>query len=527
MTEIQSKSQKWDCVIIGGGHNGLTAAAYLAKAGKSVLVVESRGTIGGAAVTETFHPGFRNSLASYTVSLLNPQIIQDLDLYAHGLRIVQRPFSNFMPLPDDRYLSTGSDLAATQAAFRRFSEKDAARLPDYYNWLASAADVLKQQLLRTPPNMGGGLRDWWRSGALIHSLRGVPQAAQHAIFDMFTRSARDILDGWFENEHIKALFGFDAVVGNYAAPDEAGSGYVLLHHVFGEVDGVQGAWGHAIGGMGAISNAIASCAAQHGAHIRCDTRVTRVMTRDNVAYGIETADGEHIHARCVASNTTPKHLLLDLVAENDLPAETRERVAQTRYGSGTFRMNVALDCLPRFTALPEAGPHLSSGIIIAPTLDYMSQAYFDARREGVSREPIVEMLIPSTLDDSLAPPGKHVASLFCQHVSPDTDPAQRDDIARRMIATVDRYAPGFEESVLGYVALTPADLESKLGLTGGDIFHGALSLNQLFSARPMLGMADYRTPIKGLYLCGSGAHPGGGVSGIPGHNAAREMLRDL
>lgn len=520
-------SRKWDCVIIGGGHNGLTTAAYLAKSGKSVLVLEARDVVGGAAVTETFHPGFRNSLASYTVSLLHPDIIKDLRLYDHGLKIVQRPFSNFMPLPDGRYLATGGSLAETQAAFQRFSATDAATLPAYYEWLESVADVLRQQLLRTPPNMSGSLRDWWRTGALVQSLRGLSAATQQAVFDMFTRSARDILDAWFENEHIKALFGFDAVVGNYASPDEAGSGYVLLHHVFGEVDGVQGAWGHAIGGMGAISDAIAASARQHGAQIELSTRVTRVLTEDGRVVGVETDDGRHISARCVASNATPKHLLLDLVDEADLPVRTRERVSQTRYGSGTFRMNVALDQLPRFTALPEPGPHLSSGIIIAPTLDYMSQAYFDARSNGVSRQPIVEMLIPSTLDHSLAPQGKHVASLFCQHVSPDTDPTQRDHIARKMIATVDHYAPGFADSVLGHVALTPADLEATLGLTGGDIFHGALSLNQLFSARPLLGMADYRMPVPGLYLCGSGAHPGGGVSGIPGHNAAREILRDL
>ncbi|MEL6868422.1 MAG: NAD(P)/FAD-dependent oxidoreductase [Pseudomonadota bacterium] len=517
----------WDCVIVGAGHNGLTTAAYLAKAGKSVLVLEAHSAIGGAAATETFLPGFRNSVASYTVSLLNPKVIADLELARHGLNIVERPMGNFLPLPNGDYLSTGATLAQTQRAFARHSQHDADRLPDYYAWLESVADVLRQQLLRTPPKPGRRLRDWWASGVLLNDLRRLPDPTKQAVFDVFTRSAADILDGWFENPHIKALFGFDAIVGNYASPDEDGSGYVLLHHVFGEVNGTSGAWGHAVGGMGAISDAIAASAREHGAEIRCGQRVAQIVTQNGRAYGVRTADGEQLSARCVACNATPKHLLLDLVDAQDIEPATRDRVTQTRYGSGTFRMNVALNRLPEFTALPGAGDHLSSGIIIAPTLDYMANAYFDARRHGWSQSPVVEMLIPSTLDDSLAPPGKHVASLFCQHVSPDTPAEQRDTIAALMINTVDKYAPGFADSVLGYTAMTPRDLEQRFGLTNGDIFHGALSLNQLFSARPLLGYGDYRMPVDRLYLCGSGAHPGGGVSGIPGHNAAREILRDL
>lgn len=520
----------WDVAIIGGGHNGLTCAAYLAKAGKRVIVVERRSKIGGAAVTETFHPGFRNSLASYTVSLLNPRIIADLDLHAHGLTIVPRPFSNFMPLDDMRWLATGEDLAATQREFARFSTRDAERLPDYYEWLERGAAVLRDLLLTTPPNAGGGLLDLWRGGKLANAMRKLPRESQDAVFDLFTRSASEVLDDWFENDHIKALFGFDAVVGNYGSPYEDGSAYVLLHHVFGETNGQPGAWGHAMGGMGAISDAIATAATTAGASIRCDAGVKRVLTRDGRTCGVLLENGERIDAGVVAANVTPKHLILDLVERGDLPAAFRQRISRTRYGSGTFRMNVALDSLPRFSCRPEPGKHLSAGIIIAPTLDYMARAYFDARTEGWSQHPIVEMLIPSTLDDSLAPPGQHVASLFCQHVAPKLPDGsdwatQRARVAQHMIATVDRYAPGFADSVLGYQALSPQDLENTLGLTGGDIFHGALSLNQLYSARPALGHGNYRMPLRNLFLCGSGAHPGGGVTGVPGHNAAREILR--
>ncbi|MFK8052861.1 MAG: phytoene desaturase family protein [Woeseiaceae bacterium] len=525
-----NQAEIWDVVVIGGGHNGLTCAAYLARAGRKVLVLERREVVGGAAVTETFHPGFRNSLASYTVSLLNPKIIRDLSLHEHGLDIVSRPAGNFLPLDQDRYLLTGKSTAETQAAFRQFSEKDAARLPDYYAWLELAANALRSQLLITPPNASGGLREWWRSGQFAMTAARWPEATKHAVFDLFTRSAASVLEQWFENPHVQALFGFDAVVGNFASPYENGSAYVLLHHVFGETNGVSGAWGHAIGGMGAITQAMAASAKAEGVTIRCDATVASVLSKDKQVSGVELINGERIFCRKLAANVTPKHLLLDLCDVEDIGLDVHERISATEYGSGTFRMNVALDRLPSFTARPGEGAHLSSGIIIAPTLQYMEEAYFDARRFGWSKKPIVEMLIPSTLDDSLAPSGKHVASLFCQHVSPTLDGGRRwsehrDEVAALMIDTVDHHAPGFKSSVLGFQALTPEDLEQKLGLTGGDIFHGKLNTNQLFSARPTLGLAAYKMPLSGLYLCGSGAHPGGGVTGVPGHNAAREILR--
>jgi phytoene dehydrogenase-like protein len=349
-----------------------------------------------------------------------------------------------------------------------------------------------------------------------------------------TASAGDYLDGWFESDPIKAVYGFDGVVGNYASPYMPGSAYVLLHHCFGEVNGRKGVWGHAVGGMGAITEAMAAAARKHGADIRVSSPVRNVLLERGRAVGVVTAAGEEIRARAVVSNLNPKLLFGGLVDPACLPADFRRRIETYRCGSGTFRMNVALAELPDFRCLPgrEVAEHHGAGIIIAPSLRYMEQAYFDARAAGWSRRPIVEMVIASALDDSLAPPGRHVASLFCQHVAPDLPDGSswddhRDRVADLMIDTVDAYAPNFKNSVLGRQIFTPLDLERTFGLVAGDIFHGALDLGQIFSARPVLGYADYRAPIPGLYMCGAGTHPGGGVTGAPGHNAAREIVRDF
>jgi phytoene dehydrogenase-like protein len=357
------------------------------------------------------------------------------------------------------------------------------------------------------------------------------------LLDLFTKSAGDLLDRWFASAPIKAAFGFDAVVGNFASPYTPGSAYVLLHHVFGEVNGKPGQWGHAVGGMGAITQTMAAECAARGVVVRTRAPVARVVVKARRAAGVELADGEVIEGKRVVANVNPKLLCEQLVAPEHLPDDFRARIAGYRCGSGTFRMNVALAELPSFTALPgrDAQPHHGSGIIMAPSLAYMERAYFDARTAGWSSAPIVEILIPSTVDDTLAPAGMHVASLFCQHVHPDlpavadgrTWDDAREEVAERMLATVDGFAPGFRASVLGYRALSPLDLEREFGLIGGDIFHGALSLDQLFSARPVLGHGNYRMPVPGLYLCGSGAHPGGGVTGIPGRNAAREIVKDV
>ena len=520
-----------DAIIIGGGHNGLVCACYLAAKGLTVRVLERRHVVGGAAVTEEFHPGFRNSTASYTVSLLNPKIIRDLRLVEHGLRIVERPFSNFLPLDDERYLIAGGSLAATQTEVAKFSRRDAEKLPDYYAMLERVAAVLKDLLLETPPNVGGGIADMLQAWRVGKRFKALDMAARRDVLDLFTKSAGDVLDSYFESDPIKACFGFDSVVGNFASPYTPGSAYVLLYHVFGEVNGKPGIWGHAIGGMGAITQAMAKEAVARGVEISLDSAVARVLVRDARAAGVVLEDGSEVLARRVVSNLNPKLLFQQLLAPDAAGEEFGRRIAAYKCGSGTFRMNVALAELPRFTCHPQPGMHHASGIIMAPTLRYMEQAYFDARTFGWSKNPIVEILIPSVVDDSLAPKGQHVASLFCQHVSPTLADGRnwddhREEVADLMIATVNGFAPNFKASVIARQIHSPLDLERKFGLIGGDIFHGALSLDQLFSARPVLGYGDYRTPIKGLYQCGAGTHPGGGVTGIPGHNAAREILRD-
>jgi phytoene dehydrogenase-like protein len=527
--------RRYDALIIGGGHNGLVCACYLAAAGLSVAVFERRSIMGGAAVTEEFHPGFRNSTASYTVSLLHPKVIADLRLATHGLRIVERPVANFLPLSERDAIAVGGGLEATQAEVGRFSGKDAQTLPAYYAMLGRVADVLRALLLQTPPNVGGGIQDILQAWKVGGRLKRLGISERRDLLDLFTKSAGEILDHWFESEPIKAAFGFDAVVGNFASPYTPGSAYVLLHHVFGEVNGKRGEWGHAVGGMGAITQAMAKEALARGVELFTDTPVVRVLTQgsgpDSRANGIALADGSVIGGRAIIANVNPKLLYLQLVGADALDADFRRRIEAYRCASATFRMNVALDRVPQFLCRPGDGPHLRSGIIIAPSLAYMERAYFDARQIGWSREPIIEMLVPSLVDTTLAPAGKHVASLFCQHANPLLPRGAswddvKTDVEVLMIATVDRHAPGFADSVIARRSYSPLDLEREFGLIGGDIFHGALTLDQLFSARPVLGHGNYRAPIRGLYMCGAGTHPGGGVTGIPGHNAAREILRD-
>ncbi|TKS52906.1 NAD(P)/FAD-dependent oxidoreductase [Luteimonas yindakuii] len=526
-----------DVLIVGGGHNGLVCAAYLAATGLDVRVLERRGIVGGAAVTEEFHPGFRNSTCSYTVSLLDPAVIRELRLAEHGLRVVERPFSNFLPLPDGRAFRLGGGLTAAEVA--AYSTRDAERLHAYEAMLGRVVVVLRELMRRTPPNLdeGMGVADWLASWQVARRLRGLDLATRRDLLALFTKSAGDLLDGWFECEPLKAALGWDSIVGNFASPYTPGSAYVLLHHVFGEVNGRQGAWGHAIGGMGAITQAMAHECEARGVRIDTNAEVAQVRVANGRAHGVELADGRVLHARrAVVANVNPKLLYQRLVPRGALDDDTAQRIDGYRCGSGTFRMSVALAELPDFACAPGTAlqPHHQSGILVGHSLEYFERAYFDARSKahnpGWAREPVVELVIASTLDHSLAPPGQHVASLFCQHVNPEVDggwDAHRDTVANLMIDTVDRVAPNFRRSVLGWSALSPLDLEREFGLVGGDIFHGALGLDQLFSARPLLGQADYRGAIPALYLCGSGTHPGGGVTGLPGRNAARELLRDL
>jgi phytoene dehydrogenase-like protein len=511
-----------DAVVVGAGHNGLVCACYLARTGLKVKVLERRGVVGGAAVTEEFYPGFRNSVAAYTVSLLQAKVIRDLNLSSHGLRIVERPLSNFLPL-ESGYLKVGGGLEATQREFAKFSARDAQRLPHYWSKLERVANVLRDTVLETPPNVGGGVSSLFQALKTGNRIRKLDLETQRDLLGLFSRSAAEWLEDWFESEPVKAAFGFDAVVGNFASPYHPGTAYVLLHHCFGEVNGQRGQWGHAIGGMGAISEALAAEARRLGVEIECGSSVVSVQPG-----AVTLADGRGFAARAVVANVNPKLLFLRMVDASLLDRDFRERMESYKCSSATFRMNVALSALPEFSCLPGDGPHHGAGIILAPSLGYMDRAYEDARANGIAKSPIVEMVIPSTLDDTLAPKGAHVASLFCQHFAPDADwGSRKQEAVERIFDVVESHAPGFRQSVIAHSALSPADLEQVFGLTGGDIFHGQLSLDQLWAARPVLGHADYRTPVKGLYLCGSGTHPGGGVTGAPGHNCAREVLRDF
>jgi phytoene dehydrogenase-like protein len=529
--------QRFDVVVIGGGHNGLVCAAYLARAGLKVKVLERRAVVGGAAVTEEFHPGFRNSTAAYTVSLLNPKIIADLQLARRGLTIIERPAMNFLPLPNGGYLVTGE--GRTKAEIAKFSSADAERYDQYCARLMVIADAIRDLALQPPPNVVQGfgvrgLRELARVAGLGNSLRRLDLESQRLLLDLLTKSAAEFLADWFECEPIKALLGFDSIVGTYASPFDAGTAYVLLHHALGEVNGKKGVWGHAMGGMGAITQAMAKAAIEYGANIETEAEVKEVLVERDKAVGVLLRDGGIVRGRVLAANVNLKLLYTQLVPPSTLAPEFLKRMQSFKCISGSFRMNVALSELPSFTVLPgrTAQAHHGAGIIIGPSLSYMDRAYRDAKERGWSREPVIEMVIPSTIDSSLAPPGLHVASLFCQHFAPELpngrswDNAQ-EEVADLIIGTVERYAPGFSASIIARQSLSPLGLERVFGLVGGDIFHGALSLNQLFSARPMLGYADYRGPIRALYHCGSGAHPGGGVTGAPGHNAAKIILADL
>ncbi len=526
----------YDAIVLGGGHNGLVTGAYLAAAGLDTLILEKNDRIGGAALTEEFAPGFRNSVAAYTVSLLNVKVIIDLELETFGLEIVERPAANFWPVDHRRGLLMPYGYEGRRAAIAEFSERDAGQLADYDRVIEHGALVVRDLLLRTPPNLKGGVMSMLRGLELGRDLIRMPLPDQRRLVDLFTTSAADFLGGFFESDVVKGAFAFDSIVGAYAAPSTPGTAYVLLHHAFGETNGKSGVWGHAIGGMGAISDALGRAARARGATIRTSAAVAGVLVEGGKAAGVVLESGEEIRAKIVASNVAPKLLFSKLVPEGAVEPELRRHFTGMKTGSGTFRMNVALGELPDFTCRPGTSKqeHHGSGIVIGPTLDYLERAYLDARMTGWSKEPVVEMLIPSTIDATLAPEGKHVASLFVQHVAPKlpdggswADPKEKEAFADLVIDTVTKHAPNFKGSVLARQVLSPLDLEQRFGLPDGDIFHGQLTLDQLYSARPVLGHADYRMPVPALYLCGSGGHPGGGVTGVPGHNAAREIIRDF
>jgi phytoene dehydrogenase-like protein len=507
-----------------------------------VKVVERRHVVGGAAVTEEFHPGFRNSVCSYVVSLLNPMVIRDLELERYGLTILDRDSGSFAALPDGRYLQVARDPALARAEIAKFSQKDAEAYEAFDAEIGEMAELLREIVLQPAPNLGGGWPDLWQALKLGNRLRKLSTQQQATLAELMTMSVGDYLERWFESDPLKGVFAFEGIVGNMVSPYHPGTAYVLLHHAFGEVNGRTAAWGHAKGGMGAITQAMARSAEAHGAEIEVSAPVREVIVEGGQgaarAKGVVLEDGRSIRARLVSANTNPKLLFLKLLDPGLLPGDFRRRMEGWRCRSGSFRMNVALSELPRFGGLSEeeARPKLNGTIDICPSIAYAERAYDDAKAGAWASEPVVSMCLPSLLDDSLAPAGCHVMSLFCQHFNPELDPVAagarswddvKEEVADMVIETVTRTAPNFRQAVVGRQVLSPLDLEREFGLVGGDIFHGALHLDQIYSLRPAAGYADYRTPVKGLYLCGSGTHPGGGVSGLPGRHAAQAILKDV
>lgn len=527
-----------DVVIIGAGHNGLVAAAYLARAGLRVLGLERRHLVGGACVTEEIWPGYRVSTAAYLCGLLQPKIITDLELERFGYEILPKDPAFFSPFPDGRHLFVWRDDRKTAEEISRFSPRDARRYPEYEAFLERVAGFVDPWLLATPPDLLH--RRWADLAALgrlgLSALRLAPSDLVAAL-RMMTQSATDFLDAWFESPELKASLATDGVIGARGGPSTPGTAYVLFHHCMGQAAGKRGLWGFVRGGMGQLSEALAASARNLGAQIRTNAEVARILVRDGRAYGVVLAGGEEVHARVVASNADPRRTFLGMTPADALPAEFRHDVEGIRMDGVSMKINLATDGLPEFTAAPQAGraaggigPEHRATVHVGPSVEYIDRAWDDARAGRPSARPFAEMTIPTTYDPSLAPPGKHIISLFVQYAPYRPDGASWDQMketyADRVIATIAEYAPNITGIIRHRQVLTPADLEREFALTGGDIFHGEMTPDRLFFLRPVPGWARYRTPVAGLYLCGSGAHPGGGVMGAPGHNAAREILRD-
>ena len=527
-------TSNYDAIIVGAGHNGLVTAAYLARAGKKVLVLERRELVGGCVVTEELWPGFKVSTASYVNSLFRPEIIRDLELKRHGFAMIPRSPSSFTPLPDGRSLLMGPDKAMTHREVSKFSKKDAHNLPKFEAMLERVAAFLEPMLMQTPPNpwsnAPGNLMRLARSAWDFRKLGADGQTA----LEILTGAANPILDRWFESEEVKTTISTDAIIGAFATPSMPGTAYVLFHHVMGECDGVRGVWGYVRGGMGALSNAIASAAKERGAEIKVNAAVSRILVKDGRACGVALADGTEYRTDRVVSCLDAHVTFLRLMNGDDFPSEFVESVKHLDYSSASCKINLALSEVPNFSCLPGngVGPQHHGTIHISPDRTYIEKAFDCAKYGYISENPVIEATIPSSLDDSVAPKGRHVMSMFTQYfpykLAPDAGTLEENKqrYAERCIDIMTDYAPNFRKSVLGYQVLSPADLESTFGLTGGNIMQGAMSLSSLAFMRPLPGYADYRTPVKGLYLCGAATHPGGGVMGACGYNAAREILKD-
>jgi phytoene dehydrogenase-like protein len=524
----------YDAIVVGAGHNGLVTAAYLARAGRKVLVLERREMVGGCVVTEELWPGFKVSTASYVNSLFRPEIIRDLDLKRHGFAMIPRSPSSFTPLPDGRYLLMGPDKEMTHREVAKFSKRDAANLPKFEAMLERIAAFLEPMLLETPANpWSNAPGNLMQLAKTAWNFRKLGADAKQAV-EILTGAANPILDRWFESEEVKTTISTDAIIGAFATPSMPGTAYVLFHHVMGECDGVRGVWGYVRGGMGALSTAIAAAAKERGAEIKVNAPVARILVKDGRAIGVALANGDEYHADNVVSGLDAQVTFLRLIERKDLPPDFVEAVKHIDYSSASCKINLALSEPPNFECLPGtgAGPQHHGTIHISPNRTYIEKAYDCAKYGYISENPIIEATIPSSLDDSVAPKGKHVMSMFTQYFSYNlaadagTLEENKRRYAERCINIMTEYAPNFRSSVLNYQVLAPADLETVFGLTGGNIMQGAMNLSSLGFMRPLPGYADYRTPLKGLYMCGAATHPGGGVMGACGYNAAREILKD-
>jgi phytoene dehydrogenase-like protein len=523
-------SQHYDVIVIGGGHNGLTTAAYLARAGRKVLVLERRHVLGGAAVTEEVFPGFKYSVCSYVVSLLRPEIIRELDLPRHGLEILPLD-GTFTPMPDGDYLWRVNDHAKTRREIARHSPTDAEAYDEYGKAMIEMGRFVKPILRMTPPDPTrlepGGLRDLW---SLLARFRRLPADDRYNQVQLMTMSAVDFLDQWFETDVLKATMSASGIIGTFLGVRSPGTAYVLLHHYMGEIDGAFRSWGLSRGGTGAISNAIAGAAREAGAEIRTQAPVAKILVADGRASGVVLANGDEIRARAVASSVDPNLTFVKMIGTEHLPDEFVDDIRRYKYRGSSGKVNMALDGLPSFTCLPGPGPHLRGAVSISPSIDYMERAYDQAKYGRYSRRPYIDIVLPSLTDPSVAPPGKHVMSCFVQyapyHLKEGTWDEHREAFGDTVVNTIAEYAPNLKDLILHRQVLTPLDIEREFGLTEGNIFQGELTLEQLFFLRPAPGWAKYRTPIADLYMCGSATHPGGGIMGAPGRNAALVMLKD-